>query len=441
MRARTWAGGPPGGPHRWPPHLGQDATFNASVSIAPWPRRQGFDHRAPTPGLRVARVLPYGGPVMRHIARPALVLLVLTCASALPVHAAEGSAWSATFAPEPLASHLTSPARLLVVPAGAQTQELKAAALALETGLRASGKAPLVMGPEALGPVEGMDDASIARRGASLPVDSVVVLRLFPDASGALTNAVVSLHDTSGQSLGAFAAVAGTPVAAKVETPTNGAMATRPAAQPAALAQPAPVRVSPADAAERYEREYIGFEELVAVGTQTGVVVSRYSVPFEGKYRKPLEGNAFYRKLGRQDLADAYSGKMGLKWGLGIAGIGAAVGGVAFGLTGGLGSCGIDSSWDQFEACRSSAMSKFYLGAGVAIAGAGLTTLAFLLNPHPVTPSEARELADGYNEQLRSDLGLGEDAPKPSQKRQDIVVTVAPVVGPSGAGLQLAGTF
>jgi hypothetical protein len=65
------------------------------------------------------------------------------------------------------------------------------------------------------------------------------------------------------------------------------------------------------------------------------------------------------------------------------------------------------------------------------------------MNSHPVTASEARELADTYNKQLKRELGLDEEGtPAPAPARPpSIQARFSPVVGPGGAGLRLSGTF
>jgi hypothetical protein len=383
-----------------------------------------------------------------------IALVLLLSAPCLSAHAAEASAWSTTFPAQTLATHLgDTPARYMVVPAGGESPELTQAEQALTAALRASGKASLVMSAQALGPVAQLADGEIARRSASFPVDRVMVLRLFPDGSGALTQAVVTLYDTGGKPLGSFSAVAGTALATSTEAPPSEvAAAPQPVAPPAPPRRQAPANpeVPPADALEQYEQRHIGFDELVAVSTRTGMVMSQWAVPYEGKYKKPLEGDAFYRKVGREDLVTAYNDKMSTKTAIAVLGGAALVGGgivSVVALTSPREDCSALSS--DFGACinrnsqrMSEKITTATVGLGIAGAGVGLMTAAIYINPHPVNSSEARELADGYNKKLKVELGLSEEgAPAEAPARPVIQARLTPAVGPGGAGLVLSGTF
>jgi hypothetical protein len=396
-----------------------------------------------------------GEPFSRRGGLAAPVLLLLLCTPLSSARAAEGSSWSTTFIPATLAMYLgDTPARYMVVPAGAETPELTQADQALVVALRTSGKALLVINAQALGPVAQLDDASIARRSARFPVDRVVVLRLFPDASGALTQAVVGLYDKRGESLGSFSAVAGTALASSNEAPPRQAPPSPQPTAPEAPAQPAlmaPARpvVPSANPVEQYEQQYIGFDEVVAVSTLNGTVVSQWSVPYEGKYKKPLKGEDFYQKVGREDLMRTYRDKMSLKVVTGIAGGAAILGGgiLSFAaLSSQKEDC--DVSKPGFSACIDrnqqrvgEQLTRSLIGLAISGAGVAVLSVAIALSPHPVTPSEARVLADGYNQRLKADLGLSnEGKPRPSRP-PSIQARFTPVVGPDNAGLLLSGTF
>ncbi|HSP78764.1 MAG TPA: hypothetical protein VLQ93_09560 [Myxococcaceae bacterium] len=384
-------------------------------------------------------------------------LFLLSSGILSSAHAAETSPWSISFHSEAVAGHLDdTPARYMLVPAGAETAELTQAEQVLANALRASGRASLVMNAQALGSVSQLDDASIARRAAVFPVDRVVVLRLFPDASGALTQAVVSLYAMKGESLGSFSAVAGTALPTRKEQEGKQLESTE--ASPVAPHPPAPptpdspaLPATPdADPRELYALRHIGFDELVAVQAGTQAVVSQRTVPYEGKYKKPLSGDSFYRKVGREDLVQAYGQKMNTKLLLGVVGGGAAAGGLLMATTSPIPKVeDCDFFSPDFDACRQrndqrhdERFATTLTGLGISTAGIGLLTVALLLDPHPVTASEARELADKYNKQLAAELGLSEDgSPTPPPKPSVIQAHLTPVVGPGVAGLQLGGTF
>ncbi|WNG21591.1 hypothetical protein [Cystobacter fuscus] len=395
-----------------------------------------------------------------------LALALLLSAPGSSALAAEESTWSTTFPAESLATWLdAAPARYLLVPAGAESPALTQAEQALAAALRASGKASLVMDAQALGPVVRADDATIVQRGAGFPVDRVLVLRLFPDASGEATQAVVTVYDTAGQPRGAFSAARGTALASRTpavperDEPKLAEQKVPEAPKPAP-ARPAPTKPalpsdSSMDPVEQYEKQYIGFDDFLEVNTRTNAVVSQHTVPYEGKFKKPLEGDAFYQKVGRADLVEAYHGKMTLKTVLGIVGAGAMVGGITVGVLGANANqdkedCFAGNSYEDTSACfdrgfdrAKRRMAAFGTGLGISMAGIGVLVAAVFINPHPVTPHEARELADGYNKKLQSDLGLSEDGKPvtPARPPTSIQARVSPVIRSDGGGLLLSGTF
>ena len=53
-----------------------------------------------------------------------------------------------------------------------------------------------------------------------------------------------------------------------------------------------------------HEKRAVWFQDMVGVNANTGAVVRTWAVPYKGKYKEPLDGDAFYTYLGRQDLAE-----------------------------------------------------------------------------------------------------------------------------------------
>src|SRR5262249_8399909 len=107
--------------------------------------------------------------------RVAIAALVL----AVPL-AASGQAWSASFPPATAAGWLSAPGGgVIVVGAGARSSELSAASTALASALRASGKASQVQDDAHLGDLSELDDRGLVRRCRDLPVDEVMVVRVF----------------------------------------------------------------------------------------------------------------------------------------------------------------------------------------------------------------------------------------------------------------------
>lgn len=253
------------------------------------------------------------------------------------------------------------------------------------------------------------------------------------------------------------------PAAPAAEAPPAPVAGTPVSEEPSTEAPPppeAPVRPAPsfAEAQEQYELRHIGFDDFVAVPTSSLATyttpVARWSVPYEGKYRKPLEGEAFYQKVGRADLVEAYQGRMRTKAVIGLAG-GATLlaGGIVLfsGISRNTEDCdafspGFGACMDRNQRSFDSGRSRAQLGAVIAAAGTGLLFYAFMRDAHPVTASEARELADVYNKQLRTELGLSDEpapAPTPLQRKRPNVIqaSLTPAVGPGGGGLLLNAVF
>jgi hypothetical protein len=97
-------------------------------------------------------------------------------------------------------------------------------------------------------------------------------------------------------------------------------------------AEVSPVDDTPTRPQSDYDLNYIGFDDFLVVGHHFGI--ERLTIPYEGKFKKPLDGAAFYEKLGRQDLVQSYESRSRLRTGLMIAGVAVAAGGIAYGMIG-----------------------------------------------------------------------------------------------------------
>jgi hypothetical protein len=78
----------------------------------------------------------------------------------------------------------------------------------------------------------------------------------------------------------------------------------------------APTQDAPlADPADVYDEQFIRFDDFGSVVTDHGRVTGtvQWTVPYEGKYKRPLTGTDFYRKLGRADLVKAYQDRETLR--------------------------------------------------------------------------------------------------------------------------------
>ncbi|MGC4117742.1 MAG: hypothetical protein QM765_24935 [Myxococcales bacterium] len=324
-----------------------------------------------------------------------LLLLLLTPFMSAPALAAD---WTASFPAPALVSHLdVDPSAVLVAAVGADSRE---AAKAVQASLQASGKVRLAMDDSALGDLAGLSDPQVVEKCRGLPVDRVLVVRVFP-RDGGPSNAVVSIYDIAGTRKAGFATEAGSPLPAKApEAPPS-------APAPAAL-QPPPPPATPAEpsARELYEQKYIGFADIQIVEITSGKVTSKWIEPYQGKFRQPLEGIRFYEVVGRNDLVAAYQKRSNIRLGVGLGGLGLVLGGgglIAWGFTGTCSKINVASNQ-----CLAHDMRPVI--AGGVIGGVGLLAAAAtaLISPHPIDGPTARQVADTYNKNLRKELGLPE---------------------------------
>ena len=178
-----------------------------------------------------------------------------------------------------------------------------------------------------------------------------------------------------------------------------------------------------AKADEQYDQHYIGFDDFAFADPDTGLV-QRLTLPYEGKYKVPLEGAAFYRKVGREDLAHEYELRSRRRIGMMVLGglvvAGGAIGSIAVASqsgpdcalgSAGFGQCVVDSG----NAGRARISEAAAIGIGAGLAGGALLLAGALLDPNPVSAPEMRRLADLYNQKLK----------------------LAPVVSTSTAGLAM----
>ena len=186
-------------------------------------------------------------------------------------------------------------------------------------------------------------------------------------------------------------------------------------------------------ALEEYQRSYLWFAEGVSVHPYTGRVVSTWSILYRGKYLEPIEWVDFYETVGRKDLADQYKSGVAVRTGL-------LIGGIVVGLAGAgvmfipLRSTGDDQQFEED-------MKWMYIGGGVMLAGAVVALVGAYYDPQPAGASEARRLADEYNQRLMKELGLTPgDVPAPAPAKQP-AVGLSPFAIPGGGGLMLGMQF
>lgn len=111
--------------------------------------------------------------------------------------------FSQTFTPAAVASYLDAKGGALVVGAGPTSEALSQATAALEAALQGSGRVELVLNGKTLGDVSGLDDPTIVKKCEALPVERVVVVRVF-ELVGQPPRAVATLYDKKGSLVTAF---------------------------------------------------------------------------------------------------------------------------------------------------------------------------------------------------------------------------------------------
>jgi hypothetical protein len=185
----------------------------------------------------------------------------------------------------------------------------------------------------------------------------------------------------------------------------------------AARAQSAPA----ADVEVAYEQQALGVRHLVDP-LRDGTTEDAQGQPtyngkwdaFGGLEHRPLDEAAFFRIVGRDDLAHRYVRKERIKKGVTAGGGTLLVGGLIFAAlaelsTGAQGAVACPSS---ATGCGSQSSQWVSPTWGLATASAGLVALivGHLLDPTPIGPDEADRLARDYDQSLRDRLGISETA-------------------------------
>jgi hypothetical protein len=366
---------------------------------------------------------------------------------------AHAAGWSVKSAA--VASYLDSkPQNYLVVGAVDTSQPSQTLAEASQTlvedlaaALRERKLARVILPARVLGDVTGLADPDLVRKAKAVPVDRMIVVRVFEDAEHHLTG-VVTVYDHGGQVVTAFALEAGKPL-----EPHGSAVTPAPAP---IVAPPSPANSpgqgvsseaassinqilntkSEEDGGRReYDRSYIGYEEWAIVN---GYGVSRRWIePYEGRLRRPLKGPEFYDKIGRQDLAEAYQHRRNVKIGLGVTGALVAVSGLGV-MIGGF----VNQPCDPLFKASCVTMPNLGMvgaGAGIFLGGMLLAIIPQFVSSHPISTMEMRGLADAYNHDLRKRLGLGDSASRPKPPRPSL--SLAPVISPQFGGVTLRMSF
>jgi uncharacterized caspase-like protein len=194
----------------------------------------------------------------------------------------------------------------------------------------------------------------------------------------------------------------------------------------------------------RFEASYVTFTDDLEVegsaytiqsgalqgwSTYTGIGRAKAGyTAFQGKWRKPLSPQEFYRVVGREDLADAYGRRQSTRYRVMGTGIVLSLAGL---VVTGYAYNGGDPD-----------MSIAGLGSAVTLAGLGLFAYGrWWMNPHPVSVREAHDLAIQYNESLEAALDAEGQQASRRGSSSGARIGIVPSLTGGGAGLALVGTF
>jgi hypothetical protein len=385
-----------------------------------------------------------------------LALLVLPSAA----RAQDKGSWAASFPPERVGEYIESPPpRMIVIPAG--EDDAAPAAEALREALRRSNKTALVMNQAPLGKVAALDDETIVKRAARLPVERIAIVRAFPGGKGSKDSAVVTVYDKRAATVVAFTAVEG--VALSSRGHTEGLLPGAAGAVHEVLRQDKEDHKSkdddaaeapPSAAEEEWQHKAVWFQDWAGIN-QYGAIVSTWSIPLRGVQHERVDGARFYDAIDRPDLARQFRKKHGVRVGLAVSGavaLGAAIGTMTWALLSmtadGYNAPGAQGQLTyQYPPSSSSASPGLTWGltGGLFAGGMGLMLAAVCMQSNPVGADEARQMAIDYDINLRKKLGLpplrADNEPRPSPLRRVSGFAIAPAFAPGSGGLQASFRF
>ena len=274
----------------------------------------------------------------------------------------------------------------------------------------------------ALGDVSALDDRAIVQGAAHFPIERVLIVRHFPNEGEGLV--VVTVYTKDGEVVTSFSAAPGRPVTRPGVGVAQGTLRSIGAVKEANSS------FNP-EALDQYERSYLCFDDR-GDDSWGGAGVG-WSNPRLGKHGRPLRPPEFFETVGRPDLAEAYQRNQAIRYGMIWGGAALFVGGLVYMLVATTEQAAESGSYAGSYYDEPADRDAVPLIAGTSMMGIG-TTLALIglaLDPHPVSPVVARELADQYNKALRSKLGL-------DQLR---AVRSGLTLLPGGASIAISGSF
>lgn len=352
--------------------------------------------------------------------------MITLCLTLLTLSAAP---WDQGFEPGAVATYLDRQnASVVVMTGGAQTDSSRAAQASLANALRTGGQTRLVMTAESIAVLPTDTDAELVKKAGYLPVDLIIVMRVFPGAPNSPEVAVATLYDKEGSSTGAMAVTAGQPL------PRREGMSRQSAGRAAVVEVIESAKGGPARSGNAPQRggpvtnedpRKITFQAGAYVNVSSGEVVSAWITPYLAG--RPLKGVRFYETIGRADLVAAYKGRNGLKLGLIIGGSAVAVAGVLTAIFTNSPPCAVFDA--QFGSCIRTQYPNL-LVPGLIGGALGLAALlaGSIIDPNPIGPKKLVELADEYNSKI-------------ARAKPTVTVTASIAPTPNGVSAALALQF
>ena len=373
--------------------------------------------------------------------------VAVALSSLLPPRAARADQpadWKVTFDPSASGSYLPAAAdlQIIVVAAGTSAPELRAAADAFTAALRASGRAGTVLDDASVGELGTVDDATALAKVRALPVTHVAIVRLLV---GHPPKALVTVY-AKGKSepIASFIATAGVALA-------PGAVESSDVAPGSGVSSAAIAKVDDLNeesqaelekARQRYKRELVGYDgiDVTVRGNGSWVSATIETRFYLGEMKQPLEGAAFYKAVGRDDLAASYESRSTRRTLFMVSGVVLGLASI-YPLTQ-FDASACDLGTPGYRACEDEQQSRNQdmLIATTVLMGAG--TLAYMIgyytDEHPVSDDTRRQLASEHNAELKSGLHLDEAR---ARRGKSYAWHVTPVVSSSYGGMNLALTF
>jgi hypothetical protein len=176
------------------------------------------------------------------------------------------------------------------------------------------------------------------------------------------------------------------------------------------------------EAQREYDDNMLWFGGELLIGGASARVETSYTT-YLGKYRREIDVDDFFHRVGRDDLAAKYANRHVLKIAMTVGGFVIAIAGTLYPFSG---SCQRRAPGD---------LTCLQIGLAVSAVGGTAGVIGLSLSNEPAPPDRMRRMVDEYNAGLRRRL---QAPPRPSV---DTSITFAPYVVPGGGGGALVVRF